>query len=135
MGGFGYKRMTNELQHTISYDSKGMLLEGNKRYKLHLPANIPASDFWSIIVYESLSSLIIHTDQSWPSVYSSNKNLITNNDGSVDAWFGPKSIKGKEDNCVKTVPGQQWFLILRLYYPLESWYEKKWRPGEIEESE
>ena len=26
-----------------------------------------------------------------------------------------------------------WYAILRLYYPLDSWFEKKWRPGEIEE--
>lgn len=127
--------MSNELQHIISYDCNGKLLEGHKKYKLHLPANIPASEFWSIIVYESISRLIIPTDQSWPSVYSSNKNLIFNNDGSVDVWFSPKAIKGKEGNWVKTLPGHQWFLILRLYYPLESWFENKWRPGEMEESE
>ncbi len=42
-------------------------------------------------------------------------------------------IKGKESNWVKTIPGKQWYMILRLYYPLESWFDKKWRPGEIEE--
>jgi hypothetical protein len=26
-----------------------------------------------------------------------------------------------------------WFAILRLYGPLEPWFEQKWRPGEIEE--
>ena len=66
-----------------------------KKYKLHLPSNIPASDFWSIIVYDQPGNFIIHTDQPWPSVFSSDKNLIYNNDGSVDTWFGPESIKEK----------------------------------------
>ena len=121
------------MEHTISYDSEGNLLDGGKKYKLHLPSNIPASDFWSIIVYDSLSHLIIHNDQPWPSVFSSDKNLIYNNDGSVDAWFGPDSIEGKESNWVKTNPGDQYHVILRLYYPLKAWFDKTWRPGELEE--
>jgi hypothetical protein len=122
-----------ELQHYISYDSKGCLLEGGKKYKLHLPSDIPASEFWSIIVYDSLSRLIIHTDQPWPSVFSNNKNLVYNNDGSLDAWFGPDSIAGKENNWVKTIPGTLWYMVLRLYFPSESWFDRKWKPGEIEE--
>lgn len=122
-----------ELQIIISYDSKGQALDGGKTYKLSLPPNIPASDFWSLIVYDFLNRLIIHTDQPWPSVHSNNKSIVYNKDNSVDAWFGPEPIKGKESNWVKTIPGQQWYVILRLYYPLESWYDKRWQPGEIEE--
>jgi hypothetical protein len=33
---------------------------------------------------------------------------------------------------LQTVPGKSWFTILRLYGPLESWFDKTWRPGEIE---
>jgi hypothetical protein len=125
--------VVEELQHMISYDSKGNLLEGGKKYKLHLPSNIPASEFWSIIVYDSLSHLIIHNDQPWPSVYRTDEDLFYNSDGSVDAWFGPEPIEEKEINWVKTIPGQQWYMILRLYYPLESWLRNRWRPGEMEE--
>jgi hypothetical protein len=131
MTAFDEVGIREELQHTISYDSKGKLLEGNKKYTLHLPSPIPASDFWSIIVYDQFNRLMIHTDQPWPSIYSNNKNLIFNNDGSVDAWFGPDELKGKESNWVKTIPGQKWYMILRLYYPLQDWFDNKWRPGEI----
>jgi hypothetical protein len=125
--------MEGEVQHLISNDSMGRPLEGHKKYKLHLPANIPASDFWSIIVYDHLKCLIIHTDQTWPSLHSNNKNLIYNNDGSVDTWFGPKPVKGEGYNCLQTLPDRQWYMILRLYYPLESWFDKSWQPGEMEE--
>jgi len=37
-----------------------------------------------------------------------------------------------ESNWVQTVPGQGWNTILRLYGPLQSWFDKTWRPGEIE---
>ena len=39
---------------------------------------------------------------------------------------------GKEKNWVQTVPGRSWNVILRLYGPLEPWFAKTWRPGEIE---
>jgi hypothetical protein len=30
------------------------------------------------------------------------------------------------------IPGKSWNAILRLYGPLEPWFEKAWRPGDIE---
>jgi hypothetical protein len=47
-------------------------------------------------------------------------------------YFGPAAPAGKEKNWIQTVPGRGFFLILRLYGPLEPWFDKTWRPGEIE---
>ena len=33
---------------------------------------------------------------------------------------------------LQTVPGKGWFILLRLYSPTEAWFDKIWRPGEIE---
>jgi len=65
-------------------------------------------------------------------VSSQDKAIKTNADGSVDVWFGPKAPPGMESNWVQTIPGKGWFMILRLYGPLEPWFNKTWRPGEIE---
>jgi hypothetical protein len=65
-------------------------------------------------------------------VSSQNKDLIVNKDGSVDVYFGLKPPPGKEPNWVQTIPGQTWFMILRLYGPLEPWFNRTWQPGEIE---
>jgi hypothetical protein len=46
-------------------------------------------------------------------------------------YFGPRAPEVKENNWIQTVPGKGWFAILRLYGPLEPWFEKTWRPGEI----
>jgi hypothetical protein len=122
-----------EEEYIISTDVMGNPLEGGHNYILHLPPDIPASDFWSVIVYDSQTRLMIRTDQSWPSVHSNCKRLVVNHDSSVDAWFGPIVKPGKENNWVKTIPGKGWFMILRLYDPLESGFNKSWRPGDIEE--
>lgn len=64
---------------------------------------------------------------------SQNKGIKINADGSVDVWFGPQAPSGFEQNWVQTIPGKGWFMILRLYRPLEPWFNKTWRPGEIEQ--
>jgi hypothetical protein len=48
------------------------------------------------------------------------------------SFFGPKAPPGKENNWVQTIPGKGQTVILRLYGPIEPWFAKKWRPGEIE---
>jgi len=125
--------MEEELQFIATYDANGKPLDGGKNYKIHLSPDIPASNFWSVIVYDNQTHLIIRTDQPWPSVFSSCKKLVVNQDGSVDAWFGPQAPAGNENNWVKTIPGKGWNMILRLYYSTEAWFDKSWRPGEIEE--
>lgn len=113
-------------------DSKGNPLDGGKTYKIHLPPNISVKDFWSVIVYDNQTRSMLQTDQRFPSMRIQKKGLKVNTDGSVDVYFGPKAPTGFEDNWVQTIPGKGWSVILRLYGPLEPWFSKTWRPGEIE---
>ena len=54
-----------------------------------------------------------------------------NADGSTDIHFGSTS-PGDGKNWLKTIPGQGFFVILRLYGPKKAFFEKTWKPGDIE---
>jgi hypothetical protein len=113
-------------------DSKGDVLDGGKNYKMTLPKNIPVRNFWSVIVYDNQTRSMLQTDQRFPSVSSQTKDVQANPDGSVDVYFGPKPPAGKEMNWVQTIPNKSWNILLRLYGPEKPWFDKTWRPGEIE---
>ncbi|MDW5290585.1 DUF1254 domain-containing protein [Formosa sp. PL04] len=113
-------------------DSKGKSLDGSKTYKIQLPANVPAKDFWSLVAYDSQTRSMLQTDQAFPSVGTASKGIVTNADGTIDIWFSPTAPKGHEKNWVQTIPGRGWAVLFRLYGPEESWFNKTWMPGELE---
>ena len=116
----------------IAADKDGGHLDGAKTYRLNIPANVPARDFWSVVIYDPQTRSELQTTQPFPSRNNKRDKLITNADGSVDLYFGPTAPVGKEANWIATVPKKGWFALFRLYGPLEPWFEKTWKPGEIE---
>ncbi len=119
--------------YAFSYlDSEKRPLDGSKTYKLHLPPNVPVSDFWAVTMYDTQTRSQLQTNNPYPSLGSQSKGFLQNADGSYDVYFGPKAPKGKEHNWLETIPGKSWFPCLRLYGPLEPWFDKSWRPSEVE---
>jgi len=113
-------------------DAAGNHLQGENSYKLHIPANVPAKDFWSVLVYDALSRSELQNGQAFPSVskYTAPK---MNPDGSVDVYFSPKMPEGEEKNWIQTVPGKGWFPIFRFYAPLPPLYDKTWKLPDIQQ--
>jgi len=117
----------------IAYvDSKKEVFDGSKTYRLRIPPNPPAKDFWALTLYDNQTRSQLQTSQLFPTVGSQTKGIQKNADGSYDIYFGPKPPKGFENNWLETVPGKGWFVALRMYGPLQAWIDKTWRPGEIE---
>ncbi len=106
-------------------DKDGDWLEGGKSYTLHMPANPPAKQFWSVAVYSWDTRTLIDNKQK-KAALSSRQDLVKNKDGSVNLYFGPKAPKGKEKNWVQTIPGQGWWVYLRFYAPTKAYFDKSW---------
>ncbi len=113
-------------------DADDAPLDGAKTYRLRIPADVPAADFWSVVVYDPQTRSELQTGQPLPSRNSKRDSFVAGDDGSVDIVFGPQEPGELAANWVQTVPGKGWFALLRLYGPLESWFDGSWKPGDIE---
>ena len=112
-------------------DSAGTPLSGGASYRVTLPPNIPAANFWSVTLYEAENASGLANGQPFPSLGSRDK-PAPNADGSTELYLGPEAPAGKQGNWLRTVPGKGYFAILRLYSPTEAAINKSWKPGDIE---
>ncbi len=117
-------------------DSEGNPYDGAKTYKVTLPGGIPARAFWSFTVYDNQSRSMLNTPQRFPRAGSQtypSPAAEASADGSTTIYFGPDQPNGvPRGNWIQTNPDKGWFTILRLYSPLPSFFDKTWRPSEIE---
>ena len=113
-------------------DAEGDYLSGSRAYRLPIPANVPAANFWSVTLYDASNASGLDNDQPYPSIGSLD-DLKYNEDGSAYLYFGPELPPGApESNWLRTVPGKGWFTLFRLYSPTEAFFNMNWRPGDFE---
>lgn len=113
-------------------DAEGAFLDGARNYRITLPPDIPQSRFWSVILYDRQTRSMLQTDQPKPSFGSQSGLVQSNPDGSTTIHIGPTAPAGAESNWLQSVPGKGHFVVLRFYNPLQSFFDKSWRPSEIE---
>lgn len=111
-------------------DANGDFLSGSNSYTLNLPKGIPAALFWSVTAYDSVTASGLDNGQPFPSLNTMDKPVV-NADGSIDVHFGPKS-PGAGKNWIRTLPGKGFFVILRLYGPTKPFFDKAWKPSDLQ---
>ncbi len=112
-------------------DQDGNWLDGAKNYRLHVPANVPAQQFWSVTVYDNLmrSMTMNHANKAAISSYDKIK---LNDDGSTDLYFGPEAPAGLQTNWVDTSASKGWFVWFRFYAPTQPFFDKSWQLPDFE---
>lgn len=110
-------------------DSDGDFLSGDQSYRLHLPPQIPAKIFWSVALYDAENASGLANGQPFPSINSMDTPVV-NADGSIDIAIGPR--QGDSANWLATVPDKGFFVIIRLYGPTARFFDRTWRPSDIE---
>lgn len=117
-------------------DANKHYLDGAKTYKVTLPKGIPAANFWSLTLYDNQTRSMLDTPQQFPRAGSQSypsPSAGTAEDGSTTVWFAPLQPNGvARGNWIQTDPKKGFFVILRLYGPLEPFFDKSWRISEIE---
>ncbi len=116
----------------VTVDKNKNPLDGSKTYRLRLPPHVPVKTFWSLIPYDTQTRSVLQTDQRDTALTSESGTVQPNPDGSTDIYFAPQPPQGQETNWIQTRPGKSWFTLLRLYGALEPWFNKTWRPTDLE---
>jgi hypothetical protein len=109
----------------------GQWLDGGKTYKLNVPPNVPAQNFWSVVAYDLETAAWIR-EMPKVGIDSNRKDLMKNRDGSVDIYFGPTAPKGKEANWIPTAKGRRFFLLFRFYGPKPGVFDGSFELNDIE---
>ena len=114
-------------------DKDGNRLDGGKSYRLHVPADAPAEQFWSLTLYDTATRSMIQNPSN-DSARSSLDKLKTNADGSLDLYFGPAGTApaGLEANWIETVPGKGFYPMMRFYTPKAGLFDGTWKLPDVE---
>jgi hypothetical protein len=117
-------------------DAAGDPFDGSKSYRVTLPKDIPAARFWSLTLYDNQTRSMLQTEQRYPRAGSQeypSPAAEAEPDGSTVVHFSPHRPDGvAPGNWIQTDPEKGWFVILRLYSPLQPFFDKSWRVSEIE---
>ena len=117
-------------------DAHGDTFDGAKTYRIRLPKDIPAARFWSLNLYDNQTRSLLQTPQRYPRAGSQmypSPAAEADSDGSTVVYFSPtQPADVAPGNWIQTDPEKGWFVVLRLYSPLQPFFDKTWRPGEIE---
>jgi hypothetical protein len=112
-------------------DAQGQPLRGENTYRLHVPADVPAKQFWTFTIYDRETSSFIRKSAR-AGLDSYDEQMKRNSDGSVDIYIGPKPPKGQEANWIPTLAGKGWFPYFRFYGPDEALFQKTWKLPDID---
>jgi hypothetical protein len=111
-------------------DADNAPLDGSRNYQLHVPANVPARQFWAVTVYDVDSCAFIC--ESLKVEVNSYQQLQKNADGSVDVYLSNRAPAGKESNWIYTARGRRWMAAFRFYGPTTAIHDKSWVLPDIE---
>jgi hypothetical protein len=112
-------------------DSAGAYLDGSRTYKLTVPLPVPASLFWSVTGYDSLTRSEITAPQGKAALRSLFEDITPDGAGEVDLYFGPDELAGAGGRWIQTAPGRGWFCYFRIYGPQDGALDGSWRPGDF----
>ena len=113
-------------------DRDGRLLEAGKFYKVNVPTDMPAKQFWALTVYDRATNSFIYseTNRTTLSSYDLDK-MKKNADGTVTLYVGPNAPEGLEPNWIPT-SGKRSLPAFRFYGPTDALNNKTFKMPDFE---
>ena len=108
-----------------SRDMDGAPLESQSNYRLHVPANVPVNQFWSLTAYDSQTAVFFE-NVATPDISSLDADVQYNKDGSVYLYVGPNPPEGKESNWIETNSKNNSMFLFRFYGPQTGVRDGSW---------
>lgn len=117
---------------SISVDENGHQLNGENTYSITFPHDNlpPAKCFWSLMMYDNNSKLMVHNSINRYSIGDRTKGLEYNNDGSLTLHFSKHKPEQNVSNWLPA-PGSDFYMLMRLYGPLDKVLKNQWEPAAI----
>ena len=112
-------------------DKNGDHFDGGRSYRLHVPANPPASAFWSLTLYDSATRSMVQNPTN-DAARSGYDEFTMNDDGSLDLYLGPNMTGSEERNWIETVPGRGYYVMFRFYSPTAPLFDGTWALPDVE---
>ncbi len=112
-------------------DANGAYLDGGQNYRLRLPAGIPAKNFWSVTVYDAETRSLLQNGQPKPSISTFDQPEVN------AGWLGRYLLwsrqrrKARRRTGSRRCPDQGCFVWIRLYGPLEAFFDQTWKPDDL----
>jgi hypothetical protein len=120
LGGLAALPREEAIYLTAGSDTNGAALDGQKHYRLTIPAKLPLSGFWSLSMYEvAPDGRLFFTANSIARYAISDRTvgLIRNGDGSVTIKLQPDSPMGADAGNWLPTPRGPFRMTFRAYLP------------------
>lgn len=119
-------------KYLASYiDENKEWLDGKNTYEIVVPKDAPANQFWSITVYDNDTRCIIINEQGKSDISSAREGVKVEADGSYKVYVGSEAPTGYENNWIQSNPEKGFFVYMRLYGPLETFFDKSWKMPDV----
>jgi hypothetical protein len=128
--GCAHQRRSASFYVVTARDADGELLEGSASYRLRVPPDVPARQYWAVTAYD-LATCSFLVDSPRQSI-DSYANLAANDDGSVDLYFAAEQPTSNESNWLYVTRGQPFHLAFRFYGPEPAARDGTWSLNDLE---
>ncbi|HEY6346502.1 MAG TPA: DUF1254 domain-containing protein [Bryobacteraceae bacterium] len=106
--------------------------EAGKTYRVKVPAEMPAKQFWALTIYDRATFAFIYTESERTTLSTYDLNSMKKEtDGSVYLYVGPKAPEGLEANWIPT-RGKRPYPLFRFYGATQALNDRSFRMPDFE---